>query len=86
MAEGAPDALEQVQITLPLHFQRKVLQDIYTGDGLVILARGLGLPSIVANLLHSLNQPGSLVILLGAERTKAVVGDARGPDLRLTCG
>lgn len=67
MEETLPDALHEVQISLPLLYQRKVLQDIYLGDGLVILARGLGLPLVIANLLHALNQPGSLVIILGAE-------------------
>lgn len=63
----------EVQLTLPLLYQRKILHDIYGGDGLVILARGLGLPLIIANLLHALNQPGALVVLLGADCTSSFV-------------
>ncbi|CCG81858.1 putative DNA repair protein RAD1 [Taphrina deformans PYCC 5710] len=77
MPESQLQVLEDVQLTLPLKFQQKVLQDIYSSDGLVILARGLGLPSIIANLLHTLNRPESLVIILGADRGTRLLGCTR---------
>lgn len=69
MVPGGIASDDQVRLTLPLRYQQKVLEDIHGVDGLVILARGLGLPLVVANLLHTLNRPGALVVLLGAERT-----------------
>lgn len=79
MADDSAETFSQVRLDLPLHYQRKVLQDIYSGDGLVILARGLGLPLIVANLLHALNQPGALVVLLGADRESTAALPSSGP-------
>lgn len=67
MAEDAVSFPKEVELCLPLTYQQKILEDIYGTDGLVVLARGLGLPLIVANLLHALNQPGALVVLLGAD-------------------
>lgn len=72
--------LDGVQLTLPLQYQQKVLQDIYSSDGLVILARGLGLPSITVNLMHTLNRPESLVIILGAERNLFVLSGRLNHD------
>lgn len=70
--DDEPTIETQVRLDLPLQYQRKVLKDIYLGDGLVVLARGLGLPLIIANLLHAINQPGALVVLLGADRTSLI--------------
>ncbi|OLL25916.1 DNA repair protein rad16 [Neolecta irregularis DAH-3] len=57
---------EDIRLSLPLEYQKQILRDVRTEDGLVILARGLGLPRIISNLLHSYDRPGNLVVLLGA--------------------
>ncbi|BFZ58540.1 DNA repair protein RAD16 [Savitreella phatthalungensis] len=71
------DGEPPVTVDLPLNYQRKVFSDIYTDDGLVVLARGLGAPEVLASVLHALDIPGSLVILLGAdEREEKWLGDS----------
>ena len=79
-AQSSPppdDDAPHVEIDLPLNYQQKIFDDIYQGDGLIVLARGLGLPSIVSNVLHAVNLPGSLIILLGAdEREEKWLGDS----------
>ncbi|ORY79814.1 DNA repair protein rad16 [Protomyces lactucae-debilis] len=70
MTEQAPlelDAPLPKHIDLPLRYQQRCFQDIYAEDGLIIVARGLGLLSIVANLLFALDVPGSLTLLVNAE-------------------
>lgn len=53
-------------LLLPLSYQQILIQEIYKEDGLVILARGLGLLNIVSNLLHTLNLPQTLTLVIGA--------------------
>lgn len=79
------ESVQQVTIALPLAFQQNILQDLYAADGLVVLARGLGMPLIIANLLHALDQPGALVVLVGADaREEAWLGErmTEFPDAR----
>ena len=48
-------------------YQQEIFSDIRSQDQLVILARGLGLLRIVANLLHSYDAAGdNLILLVGA--------------------
>lgn len=58
-------------------YQQEIFQQVRSEDQLVILARGLGLLRIVANLLHSYDAAGgNLVILLGAtEKEMSWIGD-----------
>ncbi|KAG7728382.1 hypothetical protein KL948_004249 [Ogataea haglerorum] len=60
-----------INLTLSLGYQRQIVQDLVEDDGLVILGRGLGLETIVANLLHVLGlsvieDKKSLVLLVNA--------------------
>lgn len=65
-----------IQLSLPLMFQQLVVENtLATDDPLVIMGKGLGMISIVANLLHTLATPTkidgklkrSLVLLLNAK-------------------
>lgn len=49
----------EVTLALPLHFQHKIVSNMLAEDGLLVLARGLGLPSIVANLLFHFDIAGT---------------------------
>lgn len=63
-----------VTLALPLHFQHTIVSNMLAEDGLLVVARGLGLPSIVANLLFHFDIAGtdnddkenSLVFILNA--------------------
>lgn len=62
-----------VQSNLLLSFQQTILEEMLVADSLLVLAKGLGLESIVANMLHVLRTPSeqasrkcSLVIALNA--------------------
>lgn len=79
MLPNNKDLIEQLEpvnisLTLPLKFQQLILEDLVADDSLLVLGRGLGLESLVANLLHTLSAPAtianvkkqSLVILLNA--------------------
>ncbi|CCJ30420.1 unnamed protein product [Pneumocystis jirovecii] len=54
------------RLSLFLSYQQVLVHEIYNENGLVILAKGLGLLNIVANLLHSYNLPGCLTLVIGA--------------------
>lgn len=65
----------EVQLSLTLEFQQKVVESaLITDDPFIVMGRGLGMSSIVANMLHVLATPTkidgklkrSLVILLNA--------------------
>jgi DNA excision repair protein ERCC-4 len=71
---------------LALPFQRLLLQSILTTDALLILARGLGLLTLVSHLLYNYDNPEvttaeadkvykNFVIMIGAEtREETLVG------------
>ena len=71
---------------LPLPFQRMLLQTMLTTDALLILARGLGLLSIISHLLYTYDNPEvataesdkvykNFVMMIGAEtREEMLVG------------
>ncbi|OQO02201.1 hypothetical protein B0A48_11755 [Cryoendolithus antarcticus] len=67
-----------VRLSLPLVFQQEIFHELRAEDALLILARGLGLPRLVANLLHSYDAAGSnLILLVGAEdRENMWLGEA----------
>ncbi|ODV94261.1 hypothetical protein PACTADRAFT_44994 [Pachysolen tannophilus NRRL Y-2460] len=50
-----------VNLSLPLKFQQKIIQDLIQNDGLLVLGKGLGLETITANLLHVLGAPTTLI-------------------------
>jgi len=70
---------------LPLPYQRLLLKNILTSDALLILARGLGLLTIVSHLLYHYDNPEitaeadkvykNFVVMIGAEtREETLVG------------
>lgn len=67
-----------VRLSLPLDFQQEIFHQLREEDALLVLARGLGLPRLVTNLLHSYDAAGNnLVLLVGAEdRENAWLGEA----------
>ncbi|KAJ5376879.1 DNA repair protein [Penicillium cosmopolitanum] len=57
-----------VKLSLPLQYQQDIFTELRTEDELVILARGLGLLHLIANLLHFYDAAGNnLVLLVGAD-------------------
>ena len=67
-----------VRLSLPLEFQQDTFHELREEDGLLILARGLGLLRLVTNLLHSYDAAGhNLILLVGAdERENGWIGEA----------
>ncbi|WPG98185.1 dna repair protein rad16 [Acrodontium crateriforme] len=67
-----------VRLTLPLDFQQEIFHSLRSEDGLVVVARGLGLLRLVANLLHSYDAAGNnLILLVGADdRENGWLGEA----------
>lgn len=67
-----------VRLSLPLEFQQEIFHELREEDALLVLARGLGLPRLVANLLHSYDAAGNnLILLVGAEeRENMWLGEA----------
>jgi len=71
---------------LPLSYQRMLLQNVLTTDALLILARGLGLLTLISHLLYAYDNPEmpsteankvykNFVITIGAEvREETLVG------------
>ncbi|KAK6361095.1 hypothetical protein TWF730_004844 [Orbilia blumenaviensis] len=60
-----------VKISLPLTYQQEIFREAYQDDSLVIMARGLGMQEIVANLLHSYDAAGrNLIVLVGASESE----------------
>jgi len=71
---------------LPLPYQRMLLQNVLSTDALLILARGLGLLTIIAHLLYTYDNPEipsteadkvykNFVITIGAEtREETLIG------------
>jgi DNA excision repair protein ERCC-4 len=81
--EGSPD--DSIPL-LPLPFQRMLLQNILTTDALLILARGLGLLTLISHLLYTYDNPEitvadtdkvykNFVVMIGAEaREETLIG------------
>lgn len=67
-----------VRLSLPLDFQQEAFHELREEDALLVLARGLGLPRLVANLLHSYDAAGNnLILLVGADdRENMWLGEA----------
>ncbi|KAL1894805.1 DNA repair protein RAD16 [Ceratocystis pirilliformis] len=64
--------VQPVKLSLPLKFQQEIFQEVRAEDELVIMARGLGLLRLVANLLHSYDAAGNnLILLMGADEREA---------------
>ena len=71
---------------LPLPFQQLLLQSVLTTDALLILARGLGLLTLISHLLYTYDNPEitvadtnkvykNFVVMIGAEtREETLVG------------
>ncbi|KAK3713817.1 DNA repair protein RAD16 [Vermiconidia calcicola] len=76
MPETSPSP--PVRLSLPLEFQQDSFHELREEDGLLILARGLGLLRLVTNLLHSYDAAGhNLVLLVGADdRENGWIGES----------
>lgn len=48
---------EEVRCLMPLRFQKEIVEDMLSRDGLLVLGRGLDWENIAANVLHALNRP-----------------------------
>ena len=78
MSETAESIDPPVRLSLPLDYQQEVFHELRDEDGLLILARGLGLLRLVTNLLHSYDAAGhNLVLIVGADdRENGWIGEA----------
>lgn len=78
MSETADVLDPPVRLSLPLEYQQDVFHELREEDGLLILARGLGLLRLVTNLLHSYDAAGhNLVLIVGADdRENGWIGEA----------
>ena len=67
-----------VRLSLPLEYQQDVFHELREEDGLLIIARGLGLLRLVTNLLHSYDAAGhNLILIVGADdRENGWIGEA----------
>ncbi|KAK9244718.1 hypothetical protein V1506DRAFT_307816 [Lipomyces tetrasporus] len=58
----------EVHLSLPLAYQQTLVTELLDEDALLIIARGLGLPRIVTNLIHAYDVAGgNLVLVIGAD-------------------
>lgn len=83
---GESGAIASRGSVLPLPFQRTLLQNMLGADALLILARGLGLLTLLSHLLYIYDNPEvaspssatvykNLVVLIGAEtREESLIG------------
>ena len=82
---------------LPLPYQRLLLQSILTTDALLILARGLGLLTIVSHLLYHYDNPEivtaetdkvykNFVVMIGAETREETLMGQNMAELVTTFG
>nr|POE79344.1 dna repair protein rad16 [Quercus suber] len=78
MPDPDPPPEPPVRLSLPLEFQQDIFHDLRAEDGLLILARGLGLLRLASNLLHSYDAAGNnLILLIGTdERENGWIGEA----------
>lgn len=85
--DGLPNGSSQQGPILPLPYQRLLLQTVLTTDALLILARGLGLLSLVSHLLYTYDNPEitstddkvykNFVVMIGAEsREETLMGQS----------
>ena len=67
-----------VRLSLPLDYQQEIFHELRAEDGLLVVARGLGLLRLVANLLHSYDAAGNnLILIVGADdRENTWLGEA----------
>ncbi|KAJ5325850.1 uncharacterized protein N7506_008952 [Penicillium brevicompactum] len=67
-----------VKLSLPLQYQQELFTELRAEDELVVLARGLGLLHLIANLLHFYDAAGNnLVLVVGADdRENEWLGEA----------
>ncbi|KAM0712182.1 hypothetical protein Q7P37_011276 [Cladosporium fusiforme] len=88
MQANPPPPEPPVRLSLPLEFQQEVFHELREEDALLILARGLGLPRLVANLLHSYDAAGNnLVLLVGADdRENMWLGEALAEHATISGG
>ncbi|KAI9891909.1 MAG: hypothetical protein M1814_002294 [Vezdaea aestivalis] len=57
-----------VKLSLPLEYQQDIYKELKEDDEVVVLAKGLGLLRIVANLLYSFRTAGQcLILIIGAD-------------------
>lgn len=70
---------------IPQAYQQDIFSEIREEDGLVIMARGLGVPHIVTSLLHIYNVAGgNFVVIIGAdERENQWIGERTDPLIPL---
>ncbi|KAL5611392.1 uncharacterized protein BROUX77_001548 [Berkeleyomyces rouxiae] len=62
-----PGPAQPVKLSLPLKYQQEIFQEVRAEDELVVMAQGLGMLRLVANLLHSYDAAGNnLILLMGA--------------------
>jgi DNA excision repair protein ERCC-4 len=78
MSEPADAIDPPVRLSLPLEYQQDVFHELREDDGVLILARGLGLLRLVTNLLHSYDAAGhNLILIVGADdRENGWIGEA----------
>ena len=78
MSEPADVIDPPVRLSLPLEYQQDVFHELREEDGVLILARGLGLLRLVTNLLHSYDAAGhNLILIIGADdRENGWIGEA----------
>ena len=78
MSETADAIDPPVRLSLPLEYQQDVFHELREEDGVLILARGLGLLRLVTNLLHSYDAAGhNLILIVGADdRENGWIGEA----------
>lgn len=56
----------ETKVHLPLAYQQQVFNELIEEDGLCVIAPGLSLLQIAANVLSYFAVPGSLLLLVGA--------------------
>jgi DNA excision repair protein ERCC-4 len=78
MSEPAGAIDPPIRLSLPLEYQQDVFHELREEDGVLILARGLGLLRLVTNLLHSYDAAGhNLILIVGADdRENGWIGEA----------
>jgi len=85
--DGLSNGSSQQGPVLPLPYQRLLLQTVLTTDALLILARGLGLLSLISHLLYTYDNPEitftdnkvykNFVVMIGAEsREETLIGQS----------
>ncbi|CAG8758984.1 7545_t:CDS:1, partial [Acaulospora morrowiae] len=55
-----------------LEYQRKILEELFAEDGLLLMSRGLGLRRIICSILKTYSQEAHLVILLNSPASEEI--------------